>query len=172
MPVLIDGNNLLYAAQADPRGPDALGRFGLSRMLGEWSERTGQRVTIVFDGTSPPRDLAGQLGDPRIRVIYSGAGVTADARIAELLDRDSAARRMLVVSSDREVQAEARRRRASAIRSEDFVAKVRREMQSPRGPAGGDDPAEKTRGLEADGLDAWLEEFGLDSSGSPPLEHP
>lgn len=171
MAVLIDGYNLLHAARMSRHGRDDVGRAGLARLLGDWSDRTGEAVTVIFDGASPPSDLAGQLGDPRIRVVYSGPGVTADAKIEECLAADCGARHVLVVSSDHEVQASGRRRRAAVIKSEEFFERVRQVVKQPFAQASGLEPEEKRRGLEADGARRWIEEFGLDP-GDGPFEHP
>jgi predicted RNA-binding protein with PIN domain len=133
MPVLIDGNNLMFAAQ-DTGDPDhVIGRSGLCDALGEWARRSRERVHVVFDGPAPSAALAQQIAHAAIRVSYSGAGVTADDVIEEILDSDSAARRLLVVSSDRAIRAAARRRRARDMRSDEFWALVLRDLaRKPR----------------------------------------
>ena len=82
MPVLIDGNNLLFAARDvdDPERP--LARSGLCEWLRRWSIRSGERVTVVFDGPMPSASLARQIAGDGIDVVYSGAGVKADDVIA------------------------------------------------------------------------------------------
>jgi predicted RNA-binding protein with PIN domain len=144
MPVLIDGNNLLFAGRdADPERP--VGRAKLCEMLGAWSRRIGEAVTVVFDGPAPSGGLAKQIGDPDIQVRFSGAGIRADDVLAEILAKDSAARRVVVVSSDREVAASARRRRARPMRSSDFWALLRDDLSRP--PSTPLEPLEKRFGL-------------------------
>lgn len=160
MPTLIDGNNLLFAARdvEDPERP--LGRSKLCEMLGRWARRRGEKVHVVFDGPAPTPGLARQIGDPDIAVDYSGGGVSADARLIEILERDSAARRLLVVSSDREIRRAAKRRRARAIRSDVFWSALKRDLSRPVvRPL---EPPEKGRGLGPDATERWLREFGLD----------
>lgn len=161
MPVLIDGNNLLYAARdAEAEGP-LVGRSLLCHRLSEWVRRRREQVHIVFDGPAPPNGVAQQMGRLGIALSFSG-GKTADAEVARLLNEDSAARRLLVVSSDREVAAAARRRRAQSMRSEDFWALVKHDLSRP--PPVRSEPPEKWRGLSPEDVAAWLDEFGFDSS--------
>jgi hypothetical protein len=103
--------------------------------------------------------LAEQIGSPGIRVSYSGGGISADAVIADVLGADSAARRLLVVSSDREIARAAKRRRARPIRSEEFWARVQRDLARPNSERV--EPREKETGLSPSAADEWLEEFGL-----------
>lgn len=160
MPVLVDGNNLIFAArQVDPTDL-LIGRSMLCAKLGDWARRRRERVHVVFDGPEPEASLAEQLGDPDITVTYSGRGVSADRRIHELIAADSAARRLVVVSSDREVMAAARRRDARPMRADDFWRIVVADLSRPEPrPL---EPPEKRTGLAPDQTDEWLRDFGLE----------
>ncbi len=160
MPVLIDGNNLLFAAlDADPERPPS--RSVLCLRLGQWARRTGEKVTVVFDGPTPPEGLAKQTSAPAVDVAYSES-VTADEVLAELIEEDTAARRLVVVSSDREVARAARRRKAKSIRSEAFWAALLRELARPMPRSL--EPREKTEGLSGeDQAERWMRELGLDA---------
>lgn len=160
MPVVIDGNNLLYAARAAGTSSLLVGRSMLCDTIGRWSKRTGQHVHVVFDGPAPDAALASQIGNPAIEVTYSGPGRTADAVIAYLIESNSAARRLLVVSSDREIARAAKRREARPIRSEDFWRELTRDA-TRRAPDEGE-PEEKGAGLSPEATDEWLDWFGLD----------
>ncbi|MBU0641025.1 MAG: NYN domain-containing protein [Planctomycetes bacterium] len=165
MPVLVDGNNLLFAAQAaeDPERP--VGRSMLCRTLGDWVRLCGERVHVIFDGPAPARDLAAQIGDAEIQVSYSGAGVSADTVLIQVLETDSAARRLLVVSSDREVTCAARRRRAKIVASREFWVMLKRALSRPLPEPM--EPAEKESGLSPGEADVWLQEFGFDEVCRP-----
>lgn len=170
MPVLIDGNNLLFAVRnANPERPPS--RSTLCHQLGEWARRTGEKVAIIFDGPAPSPQQAEQISDPSVAVGYSGAGVSADEVIIRMIAADSAARLLLVVSSDRQVARAARRRRAKATPSDGFWARLERDLARPkRRPL---EPPEKRRGLRPADTDRWLRELGVDDcqAGADPGDH-
>ncbi len=159
MPVLIDGNNLLYAASAAEALAPLMGRSMLCAALGEWARRRSQRVLVVFDGPAPQPALGRQTGHPRIQTRYSGPGVSADAVLIEVIERETSGRQLLVVSTDAEIRRAARRRRARSVRSEEFWAALRRDLSRP--PPDSAEPEEKVAGLAPEAADAWLQEFGL-----------
>ena len=162
MPVLIDGNNLLFAARdSDPERPPS--RSTLCLRLGQWARRTGEQVAIVFDGPRPQEPLARQISDPDVAASYSGAGVSADEVLARSVATDSAARRLLVVSSDREIVRVARRRRAKTMRSDAFWAMLQRDLGRPTPKPL--EPPEKRQGLLPADTERWLRELGLEESG-------
>lgn len=160
MPVLIDGNNLLYAARAAEALTLLMGRSMLCDALGKWAQRRTETVHVVFDGPPPTAALGVQIGHPSIQVTYSGHGVSADAVLTRLLQADSAARRLTVVSTDHGVARVARRRKARTVRSEDFWAMVKRDLARP--PVRRTEPEEKEAGLSPEATQQWLGEFGLD----------
>ncbi|MFO0838270.1 MAG: NYN domain-containing protein [Phycisphaerae bacterium] len=159
MPILIDGNNLLHAAQAIGEPDEVLARSALCRRLGDWTRRTRQPVRIVFDGTPPAPSLARQIADPDVDVIFSGPH-SADERIKQLLTEDSAARRLIVVSTDHEVSAAARQRRARPMRSDEFWRRVLKDLSRPQRAAL--EPPEKRAGEGRAQTDEWLREWGLE----------
>jgi predicted RNA-binding protein with PIN domain len=158
MPVLIDGNNLLFAARdADPERPPS--RSTLCLRLGQWARLSGEKVAVVFDGPAPPEQLARQTSDPDVTASYSGAGVSADELLMREIESDSAARLLLVVSSDREVARAARRRRARTVRAEDFWTIIERDLARPRSTP--QEPPEKRQGLGTADTERWLRELGF-----------
>ncbi len=116
MPVIIDGYNLLHAARRYDEDGD-LGRGQLCQLLGRWGRVARQEVLVVFDGAAPPEPLGRQLHGVGIEVIYSGPGRSADDLVVERIDASSAPRRLMVVSSDRQVRRAARRRRCGQVGS-------------------------------------------------------
>ncbi|MBN2446547.1 MAG: NYN domain-containing protein [Phycisphaerae bacterium] len=160
MPTLIDGNNLLHAVRAIEDPERLFGRLMLGHRLAEWASRAGEHIRVVYDGIAPPTEVAQQYEHANVAVTFSGAGVTADAVIIQILEADSAARRLLVVSSDREVARAAKRRRSMTISSSDFWAVLKRDLA--RRPRPNLEPEEKRRGLDREATDEWLREFGLD----------
>ena len=160
--LLIDGNNLMHALRK--AGADA-GRGMLCRLLGDLPAGR-ERVCVVFDGPPPSRDLAGQLSGDRIEVHYSGPR-KADEIIAEEIAADSAPRRLTVVSTDRQVRRQARRRRCRVRLSEEFAELLLRGRPA-RPPAA--EPPEKRRGLTPEQTEAWMRELQLDNVETRPTE--
>lgn len=161
MPVLIDGNNLLFAAREldDPDRPP--GRALLCNVLAAWAARTGETLQIVFDGPRPSAGFAAQIERGLLDVEYSGSS-SADAVLIERLESDSAALHLTFVSSDRAIQRVAKRRRAKVLASDVFWRQVRRDLARPPNHVP-QEPPEKQQGLTAAQTDEWLDEFGLDA---------
>lgn len=164
MPVLVDGNNLLFATRKVEDPDRLLGRSGLCHALGDWAARTGERVHVVFDGPRPTRDLVRQIRHPSINLTFSGAGRSADAVLIQMIEADSAARRLVVVSSDREIMRAAKRRKARPVKSDEFWISVRNDLAKE--PPQRLEPEEKRHGLEPTDTERWLREFGLSDDGA------
>lgn len=159
MPVIIDGYNLLHAARRCDEDGD-LGRGQLCQLLGRWGRVARQEVLVVFDGAAPPEPLGRQLHGVGIEVIYSGPGRSADDLVVERIDASSAPRRLMVVSSDRQVRRAARRRRCGQVGSADFFEQVLRVLA--RGRRSEPEPPEKRAGPAPEEVDEWLRRFGYD----------
>jgi len=153
--VLVDGNNVMGALAAEC--VDA-GRSMLRELLARFAERVGGVVTVVFDG--PPRRgesrPAAEAGS--VTVLY-GVDRTADDVVIERIRAESAPRRLTVVSSDRVIRREARKRRCRALRAESFAKWLLAPAPEPPAP---DEPSAKLHGLtDEDDTARWLERFDL-----------
>ncbi len=159
MPVLIDGDNLLHAVRGRLADAEQANRASLCKLLASWDRSGRRRITIYFDGVRPDNVGDGSLGVGRLTIRYSNRE-TADARIIEEIQASSHPRRLLVVSSDREIRAAARRRRAPSMSAPDFVDEVVDDLhrEAKRRPR---EPREKFHGLEPGQTDYWLEQLGL-----------
>lgn len=159
MRILVDGNNVMGALAAEC--VDA-GRSMLCGLLERFAERVEGRVTVVFDG--PPRrgESAQQAEPSRVTVLY-GADRTADDVVIDHLRADSAPRRLTVVSSDRQIRREARKRRCRIVRAEPFARWLLAPAPEPSQP---DEPPAKLHGLaDEDDAARWLEQFDLSDGG-------
>jgi len=154
VPVLVDGNNVMYAL-ADA-GVDA-GRSMLCELLSRYGEQRRVEVAVAFDGTPPPSDEARRIADPRISIHYSGQRA-ADDVLADLIGSCSAPRGLTVVSSDRDVQRCARRRRCRVVDAATFARWLTAPPADPAPPA---EPDTKRNGLAPGRAERWLEEFGM-----------
>lgn len=104
--VVVDGYNVTKSAW--PELPLERQRSMLVSELAGLAARTSAELTVVFDGA----EVSGSAARPSargVRVRFSPPGVTADEVIAELVAAEPEGRPLLVVSSDAEVAAHARR---------------------------------------------------------------
>ncbi len=134
MDYLIDGHNLIGAmpdiSLADPDDEDQL----IERLKG-YMGRKRNRCTVVFDngmlgGLSP------ELSSSRIKVYFAPNRTEADAIIRSRIRKAENPRNLLVISSDREIIAEARRWGAETMSSKKFASKLAPQQHKPGGDAG------------------------------------
>ncbi len=101
--------------------------------LAAYKQQRAHAVTVVFDGTRAPFDLARQETVKGIEVVFSPAGKTADAVIKKMAAREK--EKALIVSSDREIADFAEARGATVISSELFENRIDRLLDpSEEGP--------------------------------------
>jgi len=141
MPYLIDGNNLLGAAR-DARLALPRTERELIRVLSRFAGRRRGRLTIVFDG--PPGSRQGGAAGPAagVKVIYSGAGRTADDVILEMAERSRAPGDIVLVTSDRALRSRARGLGCRLMGCAEFAARLSAAGEPAAGeedkPAAGD----------------------------------
>jgi uncharacterized protein len=95
-----------------------------------------------------------------MQIVYAIRDQDADTRIEKLITEHSAPRQIRVVSSDRRLQAAARKRRGQFVTSDDFLAE--REKKPPRGspPISRDLKSKYSGELTEQEMAEWLEFFG------------
>ena len=150
MPYLVDGHNLI------PKVGLRLDSFddGLEvvSILQEFARLHRRQVEVYFDGA--PADQAGTRRLGTVKVHFVRAGMTADGAIARRLKKmGRSAKNWTVVSSDRQVQAEARAARAEVLSSDVFAGLL---QQTPRGESS--KPAADRKVSSAE-VDEWLKIF-------------
>lgn len=162
MLVVIDGHNLI------PKIPDLSLRSvddeqQLVDILVKYCAARRHKLEVFFDGALPGYSGARQHGC--VLAHYVQTGRTADEAIRMRLEQlGRGARNILVVSSDRQVQAEARSRGARVVSSEEFAAELvalRRTAKPKTEP----DPAASAAPHE---LKEFFELFGGESQEGPP----
>ena len=167
MPLLIDGYNLLNATGIVGRGvgPPSLGRSRLALLnflAASVDPRELTHTTVVFDAHDAPPGLPRVVQHGGIVVRFAAKHETADELIEELIRADSAPRRLVVVSSDHEIQRAARRRRAKAVNSETWYSELVRARRQ-REEAADDPPARPAVPLLEEDVGYWLRQFGGES---------
>ncbi len=123
-----------------------------------WSR---SQVTVVCDGNPKPTSPAPQAVEP-IHLIFSGASRCADEIITQLIETDSAPRRLTVVSNDREIQKAARRRRCRILSCERFIHGLESAATPSRHPAPDVLSKQKHGVMAKQEIRWWLREFGVE----------
>lgn len=165
---IIDGHNLI------PKLPGMSLRelddeVALIELLQTFSRVRRKQVLVYFDGAPPGQ--AGERTYGIVRANFVPAGMTADEAIRRrLVELGRRTRSLTVVSSDRQVQANARALGARVLSSDDFA----RDLLEA-----GEIAQEKTRpnpvqeGIKPGDLDKWLDLFGIDPrKAAQPIEPP
>lgn len=151
MPYLVDGHNLI--PKAGLRLDSIDDEMDLVAVLQEFARLHRRQVEVYFDGA--PAGQAGIRNLGTVKAHFVRAGTTADDAIARRLKKlGRAAKNWTVVSSDRQVQANARAARAEVLSSEEFARLL---QQTPRIETA--KPA-ADRKLPPDEVDEWLKIFG------------
>ena len=121
MPYLVDGHNLI--PKVGLRLDSLDDELELVGILQEFSRLHRRQVEVYFDGA--PADQAGTRNLGTVKAHFVRAGTTADAAITRRLKKlGRSAKNWIVVSSDRQVQAEARGAHAEVLSSEEFARQL------------------------------------------------
>jgi len=121
MPYLIDGHNLIPKLGLSLRSVDD--EMELIARLQDFGRAARKPLEVYFDGAPAGQDGARRFG--LVTAHFVRLGQTADAAIRARLKRlGRAARNWTVVTSDRQVQAEARAAGASVVSSDVFAEQV------------------------------------------------
>ncbi len=156
MPLLIDCYNVLHTTM--PPRLAGLDEAGLCRALSR-SVFANQNATVVCDGRVKPHGLDQSPVDG-VDLVYSGPRRSADDVIVEMIGTNTAPRRLIVVSNDRQIRKAARRRRAQVLSCERFIGALA--TPADGGAPVGQSSAKPGDTLGPDEVDGWLEAFGLE----------
>lgn len=148
MPYLIDGHNLI--PKLGLRLDSLDDEMELVALLQEFCRLEQRQVEVFFDGA--PAHQAGTRKIGSVTAHFVRLGTTADDAIRSRLKRlGKSARNWTVISSDRQVQAEARAAHAEVISSESFAGTLR---QTRARAKPGNDPS-----LSPQEIEEWLKLF-------------
>ena len=149
MPYLIDGHNLI--PKLGLRLDSLDDEMELIAILQELYKRDRKPIEVYFDGAPAPHAGTRKLGT--ITAHFVRLGTTADDAIRNRLKAlGKSAKNWTVISSDRQVQAEAKAMHAEIISSDSFAATLKQARSSAR--KGSND-----RGLTEVEVDEWLRLF-------------
>ena len=157
MPYIIDGHNLI------PKIPglslqDLDDEIQLVKMLQEFCRINRKQVEVFFDNAPPGQPVVRNYGSVVARFVREGG--TADRAIHNKLKRlGGEARNWTVVSSDREVQVNARNLRSKVISSEVFA----QQMMDVLGEST-ESPPDSQNELSQQEVEDWMHIFGIDEN--------
>ena len=144
--IWIDGYNLIrqvdHLSEQERKGGLETGRTALIRLLSGYRSQTGHRIVVVFDGDDGIEgpDTSSARG---IRIYFSRPPSRADDLIIAYVRRSHGKKKLLVVSSDREILREADRHKISTMKSEAFSVELRSpSLTENRGSTGKPDAGE------------------------------
>ena len=157
MPFIIDGHNLIPKVSGMSL-KDMDDELQLVKLLQEFCRISQKRVEVFFDNAPPGSSGARTFGCVVARFIRQGR--TADQAIQEKLRRlGGEARNWTVVSSDREVQVNARAARAKILRAEDFSKQLLGVLAEQS-----HDLVEEETHLSSQEVEHWMNIFGFDEA--------
>ena len=186
MALIIDGYNLLHASGIIGRGigPGGLerSRNALLNFLAESiTPEQVPRTTVVFDAKQSPHGFPRQIEHRGIVVCFADKYDDADSLIEELIQQDTAPKRLTVVSSDHRIHRAAHRRGATAVDSDVWFSEIVR-LRRERVQSGDQTPSKPGASINESEVEFWLREFSsdrprdpaepVDSSADPPIDNP
>jgi predicted RNA-binding protein with PIN domain len=160
MPVIIDGYNLYHFARSvyvEDGIELALSAF--VSIIDEWTRRSRQKVTLVFDGSVPPVLRQNSTNFGSVAIEFSGPASDADSVIERHVLVYSAPKLLTIVSSDHRVQKAGRRRHCKVLGSDAFWKTMAKKLTAKL-PA--PEPRQKKSGLFSYEVEYWLKVFGFD----------
>ena len=129
MAYLIDGNNLLGTLfPGHHRDPE--NKRKLVRRLIAFQRSKRARLILVFDGAASADAEAMAADEERFAVVHPPPGESADTAIREIIDAMSDRRKLVVVSSDREIRSFARVQGASDRTAREFKIELNRTLKA------------------------------------------
>jgi len=149
MPYLIDGHNLIpkLGLRLDSMDDE----MELIAILQEFCRMKRRQLEVYFDGAPTPHAGTRKLG--AVIAHFVPLRTTADNAIRNRLKKlGKAAKNWVVVSSDRQVQAEARAARAEIVSSDSFAETLKQARAAAPKPT-------NDRDLSKQELEDWLKLF-------------
>lgn len=158
MKLLVDTFNVLHRTGILPAELAGIDPPGLASLISR-SRYRDREAWLILDGALRGRSAMRRVGP--VRYFHAGPSRTADDVIAKLVLESSAPKSILVVSSDRQVQAAGRKRRCRIIDSDTFLTQLTHDASSQSSSPEANTPRRPTGKLKATETDHWLHTFGL-----------
>ncbi|NQS91155.1 MAG: NYN domain-containing protein [Chloroflexi bacterium] len=150
MPYLIDGHNLVPFI-AGLSLADLDDEMALIQILQRYASQQHKKIEVYFDQASAAKSGSRSFGIIKVHFIRQDS--TADKAIMSRLARmGNEAKNWTVVSSDREILAEARSFHSQILKSSDFAKML-------KGGVSDSDAREGKPDIPAGDIDYWLDQF-------------
>ena len=149
MPYLIDGHNLIpkLGLRLDSMDDE----LELVSILQEYCRNSRKTVEVYFDGAPAPHAGTRKLGTVTAHFVQQGS--SADHAIRRRLKAmGKSAKNWTVVTSDRQVQAEAQAAQAEVVSSDSFAITLRETRNTAPKP-------NENRALSQDEVEEWMRLF-------------
>lgn len=167
MTLIIDGYNLLHASGVLGRGR---GKGHLERARTALLNSLAQAIpsaeltktTVVFDSKDPPWGAPKRINHEGIEVVFASHHDDADSYIEEMIIKNSAPRKLTVVSSDHRLHRAAKRRKATAVDSDRWFVDLQRARAARQENPGGDQVIKPEGPFTSGEVEYWLRQFGLE----------
>ena len=159
--LIVDGHNLAFADD-DARklltgGKPDDARRRVMQLVEAYAEATGQRATVVFDGTGGRH--RSQRKGARVGYRFSGVKRDADLEILRLVGATTGRREICVVTGDRRLGIAVRNLHAKTMGVKEFLNETaRRRKRADRAP----EPRAKRYGPPPGEVEYWLTVFSDD----------
>ena len=175
--LLVDTYNVLHVTGVLPAELAGPNPRRLAVLIAS-SRHASRRTWLVCDGAPPGSRRSGGLlrqpvpGIDQVEIVFAGPGRDADSAIERLIERDSAPRSLLVVSSDRRILTAARKRRCAALPSDLFLQQIADDHA--RGPSRGTVYPEFALDVPLDPTETkrWRDRLGLQGFDVPASPDP
>jgi len=153
---LIDGNNLLgYLSPEKLR--DSRSKRLLISTLSLFQRVKKTKILVVFDGAPDPDLISKDFRRKTFSVFFPDLEENADQVIKRIIEKQTDLRNFYVVSSDREIRAFTKAKRAKSISCKDFSKLLKSSLRTHKKSL---EAKKKEIFLSPLEVDHWLEIFG------------
>jgi uncharacterized protein len=159
MPFLIDGYNLYHALRKYSEEWADMIPQAMCQWIEKDMNRIGDWAIVVFDGARPRGSFSQEGREKHVSVLFSGGGKDADSILVGLIQKNTAPRRLTVVSSDNQLRTAARRRKATSLTANEYLLAMTKRQEKK--PVRSREPREKQQGLIPGETGKWMELFGF-----------
>ncbi|MCH2145394.1 MAG: NYN domain-containing protein [Phycisphaerales bacterium] len=159
MSLIIDTCNVLHRTGILPPDLAGIDERSLASLLPR-SRYAQYEALLVCDG-GPAEERISRT-EHNVRYVFGGPGTSADDLIIDLIVKSSAPKRLLIVTSDRQILASARKRRCRTLDSDTFLEQIAFDLT--RRNVGDSDGMKGPGKKRSDDVEDWVRRFGVDDA--------